>query len=121
VQAAKILQEVDGVKARVLNMHTIKPIDREAILRAVHETRRIITMEDHNIYGGLGSAVAEVMAESGKACAFRRLGIPDVFSIIGLHEDLMAYYKIDTNGILDAVREVMGMDFEENDNWEDEM
>lgn len=121
VQAAKILQEVDGVKARVLNMHTIKPIDSEAILRAVHETRRIITIEDHNIYGGLGSAVAEVMAESGKACGFRRLGIPDVFSIIGLHEDLMAYYKIDTNGILDAVREVMGMDFEENDNWEDEM
>lgn len=121
VQAAKILQEVDGIKARVLNMHTIKPIDREAILKAVHETRRIITVEDHNIYGGLGSAVAEVMAESGKACAFRRLGIPDVFSIIGLHEDLMAYYKIDTNGILDAVREVMGMDFEENDNWEDEM
>lgn len=121
VQAAKILQEVDGVRARVLNMHTIKPVDREAILKAVHETRRIITVEDHNIYGGLGSAVAEVMAESGKACAFKMLGIPDVFSIIGYHEDLMAYYKIDTNGILDAVREVMGKDFEENDNWEDEM
>lgn len=121
VEAAKILSEVDGVKARVLNIHTIKPIDKEEILKAVHETRRIITVEDHNIYGGLGSAVAEVMVESGKACAFRRLGIPDEFSIIGLHEDLMAYYKIDTNGILECVREVMGMDFEEDDNWEDEM
>ena len=121
VEAAKILDTSDGIKVRVLNMHTIKPIDREAILKAVHETRRIITVEDHNIVGGLGSAVAEVMAESGKSCGFKRLGIPDVFSIIGLHEDLMAYYKIDTNGIIETVREVMGKDFEEDENWDDEV
>lgn len=121
VEAAKILDSVDGIKARVINMHTIKPIDREAILKAVHETRRIITVEDHNIIGGLGSAVAEVMAESGKACAFKRLGIPDVFSIIGLHEDLMGFYKIDTNGILENVRELMGRDFEADENWDDEV
>jgi transketolase len=121
LEAAKILDSVDGIKARVLNIHTIKPIDREAILKAVHETRRIITVEDHNVIGGLGSAVAEVMAESGKACAFKRLGIPDVFSIIGLHEDLMAFYKIDTNGILENVRELMGRDFEADENWDDEV
>ena len=121
VQAANILNESEGIKARVLNMHTIKPIDRESILKAIQETRRIITVEDHNVIGGLGSAVAEVMAEGGKACAFRRLGIPDVFSIIGLHEDLMAHYKIDMNGILETVRELMVMDFEEDDNWEDEI
>lgn len=121
VEAAKILDAVDGIKARVLNMHTIKPIDREAVLKAVHDTRRIITVEDHNIIGGLGSAVAEVMAESGKACAFKRLGIPDIFSIIGLHEDLMAFHKIDTNGILENVRELMGRDFEADENWDDEV
>jgi transketolase len=121
IQAASILDSVDGVKARVLNMHTIKPIDREAILKAVSETRRIITVEDHNVYGGLGSAVSEVIAEGGKACAFKRTGIPDVYSIIGLHEDLMAYYKIDTNGIVENVRELMGKDFEEDDNWEDDI
>lgn len=121
VEAAKILNSVDGIKARVLNMHTIKPIDRDAILEAVHETRRIITIEDHNLIGGLGSAVAEVMVESGKACAFKRLGIPDVFSIIGLHEDLMAYYGIDTNGIVSSVREVMGRDFEKDEDWDDEV
>lgn len=121
VEAAKILKEVDKINVRVLNMHTIKPIDREAIIKAVKETRRIITVEDHTIYGGLGSAVAEVIVDSGKACAFRKLGIPDVFSIIGYHEDLMSHYKIDSNGILDSVREVMGMDFQEDDNWEDEM
>ena len=121
VEAAKILSEVDGVKARVLNMHTIKPIDKEAILTAVHDTRRIVTVEDHTIMGGLGSAVAEVIVESGLACGFRKLGIPDIYSIIGLHEDLMSYYKIDTNGILDTVREIMGMDFKDEDNWEDEI
>lgn len=121
VEAAKILSSVDGLKIRVINMHTIKPIDKEAILKAVQETRRVITVEDHTIMGGLGSAVSEVIAEGGKACAFTRLGIPDTFSIIGLHEDLMNYYKIDTNGILETVREIMGKDFEEDDDWEDEV
>lgn len=121
LEAAKILNEVDGIKARVINMHTIKPIDKEEILRSVHDTRRIITVEDHTICGGLGSAVAEVVVESGMSCGFRKLGIPDVYSIIGLHEDLMAHYNIDTNGILQNVREMMGMDFQDDDNWEDEI
>ncbi|GKX29344.1 transketolase [Vallitalea longa] len=121
IEAAKILSSVDGLKARVLDMHTIKPIDREAILKAVHETRRIITVEDHNVIGGLGSAVGEVIVESGKGCAFRKLGIPDTFSIIGLHEDLMAYYEIDTNGIVENVRKLIGLEFEEDEDWEDEV
>lgn len=121
VQASKELNAVDGIKARVLNIHTIKPIDEEAILKAVHETRRIITVEDHNTIGGLGSAVAEVVVKSGKSCAFEILGIPDTYSIIGLHEDLMAYYKIDKNGIIEGVRTLMGRDFEEDENWDDEV
>lgn len=120
-EAAKILAAEDGIHVRVINMHSIKPIDREAIEKAVHETRRIITVEDHNVIGGLGSAVADIMAETGKACAFRKLGVPDTFSIIGLHEDLMAYYGYDINGILEASRELMGKDFEEDDDWEDEV
>lgn len=121
VEASKILESVDGLKIRVINMHTIKPLDQEAIKKAIHETRRIITVEDHTIYGGLGSAVSEVIAESGKACAYKRLGIPDTYSIIGLHEDLMNYYGIDTQGIVTSVREMMHRDFEEDDNWEDEV
>lgn len=121
VEAAKILESVDGLKVRVINMHTIKPLDEEIIMKAVKETRRVITVEDHNVMGGLGSAVSEVIAKGGKACGFTMLGIPDTFSIIGLHEDLMAHYKIDTNGIVDAVREIMGKDFEEDDDWEDEV
>ncbi len=121
VQAARELASVDGVKARVLNMHTIKPIDREAIMEAVHDTRRIITVEDHTVIGGLGGAVAEVIAEGGMACAFRRLGLQDAFSPIGLHEDLMSHHKIDANGIIETVRELLQLDFEEDDDWTDEV
>ena len=119
-QAAKFLETNDGLKVRVLNMHTIKPIDKEAIIKAVMETRRIITAEDHNILGGLGSAVAEVIVEAGKGCAFKQLGIPDKFAPIGLHEDIMSTLGIDQNGIIAAVREVMGKDFELDDDWDDE-
>lgn len=119
-EAAKILEREDGLSVRVINMHTIKPLDREAIEKALFETRRIITVEDHNVIGGLGSAVAEVLAESRKSCTFKRLGIQDEFSIIGLHEDLMAHHGIDSNGILGSVRDMMGLEFEEDENWEDE-
>lgn len=119
-EAAKFLENSDGLKVRVLNMHTIKPIDKEAILKAVMDTRRIITVEDHSTLGGLGSAVAEVVVESGKGCAFKKLGHPDKFAPIGLHEDIMSEVGIDSNGIINAVREVMKADFEEDDNWDDE-
>ena len=102
-------------------MHTIKPIDRDAIVKAVMDTRRIITVEDHNVLGGLGSAVAEVVVESGKGCAFKKLGVPDKFAPIGLHEDIMAELGIDANGIIEAVREVMHADFELDEDWDDEM
>jgi transketolase len=120
-EAARTLEEVDGLSVRILNMHTIKPIDRDAIMKAVLDTRRIITLEEHNILGGLGSAVADVIAESGKGCAFRKLGLPDIYSEVGYPEDLYAHYKLDANGIVDTVREVMKIEFEEDEDWEDEV
>ncbi len=119
-EAAKFLEQADGLKIRVLDMHTIKPIDKEAILKAVSETRRIITVEDHTVLGGLGSAVAEVVVESGKACAFKKLGVQDTFAPIGLHEDIMAMLGIDANGIIEAVRAAMHADFEADEDWGDE-
>ncbi len=118
---AKILKESDGLSVRVLNMHTIKPIDKEAILKAVEETRRIVTFEDHNVHGGLGSAVADVIAESGKGCAFEKVGIPDCFCIVGYPEDLYSHYGLDSNAMIDKVREIMGKDFEEDEDWDDEV
>lgn len=120
VQAASMLKD-EGVQVRVLDMHTIKPIDKDAIIKAVNETRRIITVEDHNIVGGLGGAVAEVIAENGKGCTFRRLGLQDCFSPIGYHEDLMSYHGIDQNGIADKIREILKIEIEADDDWSDDL
>lgn len=120
MQAARIAKADGGLSVRVINMHTIKPIDREAVLKAVAETRRIITVEDHEVMGGLGSAVAEVVAESGKGCAFKMLGYQNAFSTIGLQEDLLALAKIDANGIAETIQEMMHADFEADDDWADE-
>lgn len=118
-EAAKILAE-GGVRVRVLDMHTVKPIDSEAVIEAVRDTKRILTVEDHNIMGGLGSAVADVIAESGKPCLLRKLGVPDCFSIIGLHEDLMSEYGFDANGIAAKAQEMMGIEIEEDNSWDED-
>lgn len=120
-EAADFLKKNDDLSVRVLNIHTIKPIDKEAIMKAVSETRRIVTIEEHNVVGGLGTAVADVIAESGKGCAFEKVGLQDEFAEIGYPEDLYSYYKLDADGIIEKVREVMGKDFEEDDNWDDEV
>ena len=121
MEAARLLEEQDGLSVRVVNMHTLKPLDEETIMKAVTETRRIITIEEHSIIGGLGGAVADVIARSGKGCAFTKVGIPDCFSEVGYPEDLYAHYRLDSNGIIDGVREMMGRDFEEDESWEDEV
>lgn len=107
IQAARILEGDYGIHARVINMHTIKPIDREIIEKAVTETRRIITVEDHSIIGGLGSAVSDVVVETGKACGFKKLGLNDRFSALGFHEDLMSINGIDSEAIVKEAVEMM--------------
>lgn len=82
-----------GVSARVLDMATIKPLDAAAVRKAAKETRAIITVENHNIINGLGSAVAEVLAESGTV-PFRRIGVPDVFGQVGAVNELQELYGI---------------------------
>ncbi len=121
MEAAKMLREDDGLSVRVLNMHTIKPLDTEAVLKAVTDTRRLIVFEEHNIHGGLGSAVADVIAAGGKGCAFRKVGLPDCYSEVGYPEDLYTHYKLDADGIMETVREVMQIEFEEDEDWEDEV
>jgi transketolase len=120
LEAAEIAKQ-QGLSVRVLDMHTIKPIDEEAVMSALVDTRRIITTEDHNVIGGLGSAVAEVIATSGKGCVLRKLGLQDEFSIVGYPDDLLHYYKIDADGIVEAIGEVMKTDFEADEDWEDEV
>ena len=88
MQAVTELRE-EGVSVRLIDMHTIKPLDREAVVKAIHETGRIVTIEDHNILNGLGSAVAEVMAEEGKG-KLKRMGVQDRFGESGPYELLLA-------------------------------
>ncbi len=121
LEAAKTLKENQHVSVRVINMHTIKPIDKEAIISAVNDTRKIITVENHSIMGGLGSAVAEVITENGKSCRLKRLGLNDEFAIVGQPNDLMNYYKMDTEGIIEAVSEILGQEVESDDDWDDEL
>jgi transketolase len=86
-------------------MHTIKPLDREVILRAARETGRILTVEEHNVTGGVGSAVAEVLADEGIGIPFKRHGIYDEFALIGPPAALYAHYRLDGPGIAHEVRE----------------
>jgi transketolase len=120
VQAAETLKSQDGLSVRVINMHTIKPLDREAVLSAILDTRRILTVEEHNVLGGLGDAVASVIAESGKGCVFKKHGLQDTFATIGYAEDLYAHYGLDSDGIAAKAREMMKLEFEADENWEDE-
>jgi len=120
VNAAKTLAEKENISVRVVNMHTIKPIDKEAIIYSANKTRRILTIEEHNIEGGLGDAVASVIAENQLKCVFKKHGMMDEFATIGYAEDLYSYYKFDANGIADLVREMMNIKVEDDEDWEDE-
>lgn len=102
-EAAEFLKHDEKIEVRLVDMHTIKPIDRQAIIRAAKETGGIITVEEHSIIGGLGSAVAEVLAEEQLAVPFKRLGIQDEWAVIGYPEDLYEHYGISANGIREAV------------------
>lgn len=101
IKAQEILKQ-KGINVRVIDFHTIKPIDREMIVKCAKETKRIITVEDHNIIGGLGSSVCEVLAEE-YPCKVERMGIMDTFGESGKAEELLKYYKIDSMAIINKV------------------
>lgn len=97
----------EGIQARVINMHTIKPIDREIILKAIEETGKIVTIEDHNIIGGLGSAVAEIIAESEKGVSFKRLGLHGFSNGYGTYAQVKEMNGIGTEQICSEIRRLM--------------
>ena len=100
---AKENLEKEGINIRVIDMHTIKPIDKELIIKCAKETKKIITIEDHSIYGGLGSSVCEVLSENYPAKVIR-MGIKDTFGESGKAEELMRHFKIDCNSIVEVVK-----------------
>lgn len=112
LEAAQELKDENNIEVRVVNMHTIKPLDQAAIVAAAKETGGIVTAEEHNIIGGLGSAVAETLLDAGLCPKFKRLGIPDVFSVIGYPEDLYRHYGIDIDGVKNGIKTVLGLPVE---------
>ena len=106
VQAARQLEE-KGYSVGVIDMHTIKPIDKDAIINAAKKSGRIITVEDHNILGGLGSIVADVLMEAGVFAKLKKIGIPDTFVEFGYPEEIYPYYGMDAAGITKTALEFL--------------
>ncbi|HLB05363.1 MAG TPA: transketolase family protein [Thermodesulfobacteriota bacterium] len=105
IEAADILGK-EGLSARVINISTIKPIDKDLIIKAARETCAIVTAEEHSIIGGLGSAVAEVLAENHPV-PMKRVGIEDKFGTSGDADRLMEIYGLTPENIAKAAREVI--------------
>ena len=105
LKAAKILKE-EGIDVRVINIHTIKPIDRDIIIKAAKETKLIVTAEEHSIIGGLGSAVLEVLSDECPVIV-KRIGIPDTFGESGKPSDLLKKYKLTAEEIINQTKEII--------------
>ncbi len=105
VEAAERLK-ANGIRARVVNMHTIKPIDRELLIRCARETGAVVTVEEHNIYGGLGSAAAEVLSKEYPV-PMEVVGIEDTFTESGDYEQLLKKYGLSVENIMHSVKKVM--------------
>ena len=105
LEAAEELAE-SGVSAEVIDMHTIKPIDRELVVETAAKTRRVVAIEDHQIQGGLGSAVAEVLGEE-LPTPMRRIGLRNTFAESGRYDLLLSKYGMDSDAIIAAVRELL--------------
>ncbi len=105
LKAVRALKE-KGINARLINMHTIKPIDKDIIIKAANETGRIITVEEHNIIGGLGEAVAAVTAENCPV-PVNRIGVEDIFGHSGPAVGLLSEFGLDAEGIEKKITEIM--------------
>ena len=102
LEAAKMLAE-DGIDAKVINIHTIKPLDDELVLASAKETGKVVTVEEHSIIGGLGGAVSELLCEKYPVPVLR-IGIKDVFGESGPAKELIAKYGLDAKSIYESVK-----------------
>lgn len=105
--AAEILAG-DGINVGVVDAYSIRPIDRDAILAAAKTQSVIFSAEEHNVTGGFGSAVAEVMAEAGTSARLVKIGMPDAYSLLGPPTHLYRHYGLDGEGVAKTVREQLG-------------
>lgn len=104
LEAADKLLELDGIQAKVINIHTIKPIDEELIVSAAKETNKVVTIEEHSIIGGLGSAVCDALCKEYPVKVLK-IGINDVFGESGPAEELIKKYGLDAESIYNRIKE----------------
>ena len=100
----------DGIDAKIINIHTIKPLDEELIVAAAKETGKVVTVEEHSVIGGLGSAVCDALAEKCPV-PVKKIGVQDVFGESGPAVALLAKYKLDGEGVYEQVKEFCKYDF----------
>ena len=108
IEAAKALAD-EGISAEVINIHTIKPLDKEAVIRSAAQTGAVVTAEEHSIIGGLGGAVAEALCESGKPVPVVRLGVNDVFGRSGPAVELLHIYGLDAQNIVAKAKQAIAL------------
>ena len=101
--AAADMLEKDGISAKVINIHTIKPLDEELVIAAAKETGKVVTVEEHSVIGGLGSAVCDVLSEKAPTKVLK-IGVNDVFGESGPALELLKKYGLDTDGIYEKVK-----------------
>ena len=107
LEAKEILKK-DGIEARVINIHTIKPIDKQLIIDAAKETKAIVTVEEHSVIGGLGSAVSEVVCEECPVPVVK-VGIKDTFGESGNPYELLKKYGLTSEAICESVKKAIGL------------
>ena len=104
--AARIL-ETEGISSRVLSVHTVKPLDADAVLDAAHTCRAVVTAEEHSVYGGLGEACASLLLQRGVAKPFHIVGIPDAYTVTGPQTAIFDHYGISPAGLAGVARSLL--------------
>ncbi len=108
IEAQKLLA-AEGISAEVINVHTIKPLDADTILKSAEKTGAIVTAEEHSIIGGLGSAISEAVCENGKAVPVVKLGVNDVFGKSGPAVELLHIYGLDAQNIVEKAKKAVSL------------
>jgi transketolase len=104
---AAVAMEADGLNCRVISMHTVKPLDTDAVLRAASETRAIVTVEEHSVHGGLGEACTGVLMQAGMNVPFKIVGLPDEYTVTGSQVEIFEHYGISAEGLTKTAKALL--------------
>jgi transketolase len=106
LMAAQLLEK-QGLACRVISMHTIKPLDTEAVMQAASDTKGIVTVEEHRVFGGLGEACASVLMEAGMSIPFKIVGLPDEYTATGSQLEIFSHYGISAEGLAETAAKLL--------------